>query len=154
VRETLFNWLQAYLPGAHCLDLFAGSGVLGFEALSRGAHSVTFVERERAAFNVLQDNACKLDAADKVKLLHRDALDFIQSDDRGMYDIVFMDPPYGQGLVADCLQLFERYPCLKPGGLLYLEHESDRETPALPEKWLLLKNKTAGQVNYSLLRSL
>jgi len=154
VRETLFNWLQAYLPGARCLDLFAGSGVLGFEALSRGAGSVTFVERERAVFNMLQDNVRKLGAADRTTLQHRDAQEWIQSDDSGVYDIVFMDPPYGQGLVTDCLHLFERYSCLKPGGLLYLEHAIQDEAPDLAEKWLVLKNKAAGQVNYSLLRSL
>lgn len=154
VRETVFNWLQAYLRGAHCLDLFAGSGALGFEALSRGAQAVTFIENERSVLKVIQDNVSLLGVGDKVTSRQADALAFIQEDRETLYDIIFLDPPYDKGLTIECLQRFELYPCLKPGGLVYLEHESSLVIPDLSEKWLVLKSKTAGQVSYALLRSI
>lgn len=154
VRETLYNWLQPYLPGMTCLDLFAGSGVLGFEALSRGARSVTFVEFERNVSRVLQDNINLLGAGDKAHLRCMDALAFIQESHDSLYDLIFLDPPYAKGLAVDCLRSVERHPCLKPGGLVYLEHERSLEMPDLSDKWQVLKNKMAGQVSYSLLRSI
>lgn len=153
VRETLFNWLQAYLPGARCLDLFAGSGVLGLEALSRGASSVTFVERERSAINAIKDNVNHLAATDRVLVHQGDALQFIQEDHPDLFDIIFLDPPYDMGLSMECLQQLDQNACLKSGGLLYLEHESKLDIAVSPEKWLVLKNKSAGQVCYSLLKS-
>lgn len=154
VRETLFNWLQAYLPGTRCLDLFAGSGVLGLEALSRGASHATFVERERSVVNVIKDNLKHLAATDKAVVHQGDALQFIQGDHPELFDIIFLDPPYDMGLSLECLQRLEQNACLKSGGLLYLEHETKLEIEVSPEKWLVLKNKSAGQVCYSLLRSL
>lgn len=153
VRETLFNWLHTYLPDARCLDLFAGSGVLGFEVLSRGARSLTFVENDRVVCSVLQDNAARLDALNRMTLRHEDALEFIRTYDGELFDIILMDPPYGQGLAAECLQLLARGGCLKAGGLLYMEHENDHRVADLPENWLILKNKATGQVDYSLLRA-
>lgn len=152
VRETLFNWLQAYLPGARCLDLFAGSGVLGFEALSRGAGFVSFIERERAAFQSLRDNVDKLQTAERVQLVHDDALHYLDGGCGSRFDIIFLDPPYGQGLVEQCLHRLEQQHCLREGGLVYMEHEVALETVELNENWSVLKNKKAGQVNYYLLR--
>jgi 16S rRNA (guanine966-N2)-methyltransferase len=153
VRETLFNWLQAYLPGARCLDLFAGTGVLGFEAVSRGAASVTLVERDRSVCHALQQNMLKLDMADRVSLVNSDALDYLQTGCQQVFDIIFIDPPYGQGLVATAISMIDKNDCLKTGGLVYMEHESETDSPAIPENWMELKHKRAGQVSYYLLRS-
>lgn len=154
VRETVFNWLQPHLPGANCLDLFAGSGVLGLEALSRAARSVTFVDFERSVSYVLRDNIQLLGAGDRAHLKHMDAMAFIRGVHTSLYDIIFLDPPYGKGLAMECLHSFEHHACLKPGGLVYLEHEHSLQTPLLSERWQVLKNKVAGHVAYSLLRSI
>ena len=153
VRETLFNWLQGYLPGASCLDLFAGSGVLGFEALSRGAATVTFVEKNPAVFRVLQDNISLLQASDKVRSHQAQALDVIDSLAPDSLDVVFIDPPYGKGMVSDCIQKLADSGCLKPSALVYVEQESSLGAPDLPENWVLLKNKQASQVSYYLLQA-
>ena len=152
VRETVFNWLLAYLPGARCLDLFAGTGALGFEAVSRGAASATLVERDRSVYHALQQNMLKLEMMDRVRLVHSDALDYLQAGCEQVFDIIFIDPPYGKGLVARAISLIEQANCLKPGGLIYMERESEAGTDAIPENWLELKHKQAGQVSYYLLR--
>ena len=153
VRETLFNWLQAYVPGAVCLDWFAGTGVLGFEALSRGADKVIFVERELKVFQSLKSNLDLLKLGDKTELNHMDALSFIEGISSDFIDIVFLDPPYGKGLVSECLKKLYDCQCLKSKGLVYLEQESQLGDPVLPENWIILKNKQAGQVNYYLLQA-
>ena len=152
VRETVFNWLQPYLPGAVCVDLFAGTGVMGLEALSRGAERVSLVELDATGFRALQANIENLSAGDRTSLVHADALRFLQSSGIGSSDIMFLDPPYGKGWVAKCLQALEQQPVLKPGGLLYLEQESELGAPETGQNWVVLKQKQAGQVGYYLLR--
>ena len=152
VRETLFNWLQPYLPGAHCLDLFAGSGVLGFEVLSRGAASVCFVERERVVCQSLECNIDLLDINARASLEHTDALQYLNASGESEFDIVFLDPPYGKGLVDKCLMNEGLKHRLKDGGLVYMEHEAELGSIALSRYWSVLKNKKAGHVNYYLLR--
>ncbi len=152
VRETLFNWLQPYLPGSRCLDLFAGTGVLGFEAASRGAANATLIERDSSVYRALEHNVDKLDASARVALEHRDALQYLQRGCQQQFDIIFIDPPYGKDLVAAAIAAITRSHCLKAGGLVYMEHESDADAPVLPENWLELKHKRAGQVSYYLLR--
>lgn len=146
VRETLFNWLGQDLTGRACLDLFAGSGALGFEAASRGADHVTMVERDGRAFAALKRNAAVLGAS-RMELRRADALEFLASADR-RYDVVFLDPPYGQGWL-------ERVPAalaavLAPGAVLYAEAE--HALSGLGE-WRLVKHRQAGQVHYHLLES-
>lgn len=153
VRETLFNWLQPYLPGARCLDLFAGTGVLAMEALSRGAAAVTLVERDLNVSRALRNSLDGLGAGDRARLCTRNALDFLHDGCSTAYDIVFIDPPYGSGLLAQSVASLDQSACLDQGGLVYMEHEADAETPVLPENWLELKHKRAGQVSYYLLRS-
>jgi len=153
VRETLFNWLQAYVPGAICLDLFAGTGMLGFEALSRGADKLIFIERELKVFQALMANLDLLKLANKTELNHVDALSYINDIPSDSIDIVFIDPPYGKGLVSECLKKLYDCQCLKSKGLVYLEQESQLGDPALPETWTILKNKQAGQVSYYLLQA-
>jgi 16S rRNA (guanine966-N2)-methyltransferase len=154
VRETVFNWLQGYLPGARCLDLFAGTGVLGFEAVSRGAASATLVERDRSVYHALQKNMLKLDMADRVRIINTDALDYLLAGCDQQFDIIFIDPPYGKGLADSAISLIDQADCLKPGGLMYMEHESEAGAAAIAENWRELKHKQAGQVSYYLLRSI
>jgi 16S rRNA (guanine966-N2)-methyltransferase len=155
VRETLFNWLQPWLPGACCLDLFAGSGALSFEALSRGAGEVVLVERNPDAAAALRRNLALLEAANAV-LLETDALSLLERGPARAFDIVFLDPPFllGPGaddLLARCCALLDSRGWLKPQGLVYLEVPAGR-APPLPPGWTLIRSKQAGQVGYHLAR--
>ena len=142
VRETLFNWLGQDLSGLSCLDLFAGSGALGFEAASRGAARVVMVERDRASFAALEKNRESLEAR-QVELVRRDALEFVQ---RGAeaYDVVFLDPPFS----VDYWSRFEPLlpALLKPGAQVYCESRSPVAWPG----WTIQKQGRAGQVSYQL----
>jgi 16S rRNA (guanine966-N2)-methyltransferase len=145
VRETLFNWLGQDLTGKACLDLFAGSGVLGFEAASRGARLVVMVERDAQAFAALRENARAL-AASRVQLERSDALEFLAADAR-TYDVVFLDPPYAW---PDRERLLDRLEArLHPAGLVYLETPA---APRLPPHWEVVRQGKAGAVHYQLLR--
>ncbi len=150
VRETLFNWLQPWLPGAECLDLFAGSGVLGFEAVSRGAAHATLVEVDARAVAALRANAGRLHAAE-VEVVQADALAFLGGPAYPC-DIVFLDPPYADDHLGAAAALLEAGSWLKPNALIYLEARSDRPEPPLPANWELIRSKTAGQVGYHLAR--
>jgi 16S rRNA (guanine(966)-N(2))-methyltransferase RsmD len=145
VRETLFNWLGQDLTGASCLDLFAGSGALGFEAASRGAKQVVMVERDAQVFRALQTTHAMLGAA-QVELVQADAIAFLRSDAR-RYDVVFLDPPYHLELLLRLLQLLPSR--LDDGSRVYLE--SDR-LPELPEGYELLRRSRAGRVHGLLLK--
>ncbi|HTD91604.1 MAG TPA: 16S rRNA (guanine(966)-N(2))-methyltransferase RsmD [Burkholderiales bacterium] len=145
VRETLFNWLGQDLTGLRCLDLFAGSGALGFEAASRGAKQVTMVERERAAHAMLEANRKALDAS-QVEIVRADALDFLRGA-RGVYDVVFLDPPFSAGLWD---VLFESLPQrLATEARVYCE-SGEKLVP--PAGWEVFKHSHAGQVNFQLLK--
>ena len=152
VRETLFNWLAPHIEGARCLDLFAGTGALGLEALSRGAASVVFVERSRPAVNVLEKNARALDAPDAV-IHHGDALEFLKTLEPSSFDVVFLDPPFAEGLLEETCKAIESSGVLAAGGLMYLEQDKAQSQPALPANWTTVKDKMAGQVRYSLVRT-
>lgn len=146
VRETLFNWLGQDLSGKRCLDLFAGSGALGFEALSRAAAEVVMVETSRAAHSALRESATRLGAGDRLKLVHGDALHFIATSGQGEYDVVFVDPPYGSGLAGEALA---RLPgLLARGGVVYIESESPL---ALGPPWRARRHGRAGAVHYQLI---
>lgn len=149
IRETLFNWLAPRLPGAHCLDLFAGSGALGFEAASRGAARVVLVENKAPAVQVLSANKQRLDAG-AVVIVHSEAQQYLTGA-QGSFDIVFLDPPFDNPqLRLDSLHALLQCCAIKPGGYLYMEmHKRDQE-PDLPESLVLEKRKMAGQVNYQL----
>ncbi len=148
VRETVFNWLQNDVPGARCLDLFAGSGALGFEAASRGAREVTLVENQQQACKVLADNI-KLLNAKQIKLQQLDAMQWLRTCDQ-QYDVVFLDPPYQANLLAEACQLLEQHACLADDAKIYLELASNQELPKLPENWQIIRSKKAGQVSYHL----
>lgn len=147
VRETLFNWLTPALPGAHCLDLFAGSGALGIEALSRGAASLTLVERNRSVAATLKESMAKIGA--QAELRNEDALAFLAGAPR-RFDLIFLDPPFQLGLMP---QLLARLPqWVTPGALIYLEQPSAAPSPQLPEGWSYQRSKSAGEVGYHLIR--
>jgi 16S rRNA (guanine(966)-N(2))-methyltransferase RsmD len=145
VRETLFNWLGQTLTGLDCLDLFAGSGALGFEAASRGAQSVVMVEKHPRVVQSLRETARTLGAA-SVRLVQGDALEFLR-DPGARFDVVFLDPPYRLGLAEKALELLPR--ALAPGGRAYVE--GDAPIVAVPG-WSELKRSRAGQVHFHLLR--
>ena len=143
VRETLFNWLGQDLRGKCCLDLFAGSGALGFEAASRGAEKVTMVEQDAAAFAALQGNAKTLHAA-RVQLVRGDALKFAHSAGPS-HDVVFLDPPYRAGWVEKMAPLLPGL--LTEDGVVYVEAEHEIENI---ERLTRIKQGRAGRVYYSL----
>ena len=149
VRATLFNWLGQDLTGTRCLDLFAGSGALGFEAASRGAQHVVLVERDRDAVASLQENA-KILQAQSVEVVRADALEFL-THDRRSYDVVFVDPPYAlweQPRAAVTALFPELSRRLAPGARVYLESP---DFPELAHGWRALKQGRAGAVHYQLL---
>ncbi len=145
VRETLFNWLGQWLDGWSCLDLFAGSGALGFEAASRGAQRVVMVERSPSVMKGLQKSAALL-RMPEVELVRADALEYL-SESRDKFDLVFLDPPFGQNSLPAVLERLPRV--LAPGARVYAE--SARPLAELLD-FLRLKQDRAGQVHYQLLQ--
>ncbi|SFK88629.1 16S rRNA (guanine966-N2)-methyltransferase [Nitrosomonas aestuarii] len=144
VRETLFNWLGQDLDGMCCLDLFAGSGALGFEAASRGAAKVIMVESDNRVYKALLENRDKL-KANQIELVNMDATVFLASDKR-QFDVVFLDPPYRLQLVPEIMSLLP--PLLTKRGQVYLE----TKTPWIPDQqWQIWRKGKAGKVNYQLL---
>lgn len=154
VRETLFNWLQTDIRQAVCLDLFSGTGALGFEALSRGAVSATLVEQDRRQVASLRETLIRLDA-DNGEVIQGDALQVIhrlQQRERQPYNLVFLDPPFQGELLEQCCALLGDSPLLKKNALIYLETNQTDFEAKLPEQWELLKKQKAGQVSYYLAR--
>jgi len=146
VRETLFNWLQGWLVGARCLDLYAGTGVLGLEALSRGAAEVWFVEQDAKLVEALRTTARQLGVAPQI--VRRDALAFLREPPAARFDVVFLDPPYAAPL--DPL-LAVLPPWLLPHALVYVERPRSEGLPAVASaNWV--KQSHAGAVEYGLLR--
>ena len=151
IRETLFNWLTPELAGARCADLFAGSGALGLEALSRGAAFCDFVDSSERVINALRGHLEALQASDRAKCHARPALRYLE-DVRTPWDIVFVDPPFGRGMVVACCQALAQGGLVAAGGLVYLETARDELLEGLPGNWELHREKTAGGVTYRLFR--
>ena len=153
VRETIFNWLMPVVNGARCLDLFAGSGALGLEALSRGATYTTFVDSHKKVTQALQSHLELLNAKDRAQVIQNDSIKFL-TNSAGMevqaYDLVFLDPPYHLDLMEKVVPLLEEHGWLTENAMLYLEIEKRQSLPPLPANWEKLKEKTAGEVNYYL----
>jgi 16S rRNA (guanine966-N2)-methyltransferase len=144
VRETLFNWLQGQIAGVRCLDLFAGSGALGLEALSRGAHEVVFVERDRQAVAALRASLVTLGSR-RGRVVERDALAYL-GDAPEPFDVVFLDPPFAQGGLGGLCTLLETHGWLAPGASIYLELAARAERPALPAGWSVRRDTRAGEM--------
>jgi 16S rRNA (guanine966-N2)-methyltransferase len=149
VRETLFNWLGTHTQAARCLDLFAGSGALGLEALSRGAAHVTFVEQDAAAARELRARLAEWQAGDAL-VRHMDALRYLAATP-APFDLVFLDPPFTSQLLARAAPLLESGGWLAPGALIYVECPARAGLPPLPVGWRPLKAGQAGEVGYHLL---
>lgn len=153
VRETLFNWLHTRIAGSHCLDLFAGSGALGFEALSRDAKHVTMIDNNREVIATLEKNITLL-GADNVKLLNADVSKLLAQVNslEQTFDIVFLDPPYHQDLITVCCEALEDNGFLAPVSYLYMEAEFRILTDILPETFSVMRSKKAGNVNFHLIK--
>ena len=147
IKETLFNWLMFDIRQSCCLDLFAGSGSLGFEALSRGAAEVVLVEKDAGVAKQLAQNLTTLSATFG-QVVHTDALAFLQTPARA-FDVVFLDPPFHQQLLPQACQLLEANGWLSEHAKIYIEREQNCKL-LLPLNWQLLKDKQAGQVSYQL----
>lgn len=148
VRETLFNWLAGAIAGARCLDLFAGSGALGFEAASRGAEEVVLVERDPVAVASMRREAAALGGS-QLEVIQAEARRWLQGEGRP-FDIVFLDPPYDGDDPVDLCTVLARGGWLAPGALVYLESRKALALEALPAGWRLLRRQKAGQVRYHL----
>lgn len=149
VRETLFNWLGPGLAGSRCLDLFAGSGALGLEALSRGAAHVTFVEQDAQAARQLRALLSDWGAHD-AQVERADALLFLGRRSAAPYDVVFLDPPFGSALLGSAAAALEAGRWLAPGARIYVESAARSPLPDLPPGWRLHRGKRAGEVGYYL----
>ena len=147
VKETVFNWLMPYIQDAKCLDCFAGSGSLGFEAISRGAKEVLLLELNKQAAKQLEQNKLLL-KADNAIIKQTDTLDFLQKN-ISPFDLIFLDPPFHKQLAEQCAALLNNG-WLAANALIYVEMESEQNDQQLPNNWQLLKEKIAGQVVYRL----
>ena len=151
-RETLFNWLHPYIPGAVCADLYAGTGALGFEAASRGAKAVTLVDSNSRVIDHLGKNI-ELLKATQVSLVHGDAMQWLQQQAPGCLDIVFVDPPFQDRVHEQLLQELEQSACLNADGLVYLESPVSRAAPLAPSGWSCWREKVMGDVRLQVFRS-
>ncbi|MBV8802617.1 MAG: 16S rRNA (guanine(966)-N(2))-methyltransferase RsmD [Gammaproteobacteria bacterium] len=150
VRETLFNWLAPVIQGANCLDLFAGSGVLGFEALSRGASQVVMVDHSVSVIHLLQEEAemLKTNCANIYCAKVPEAL----KTPKQPFNVVFLDPPYKQNILLPCCFYLEANAFLADNAYIYLEAKEELKADDLPANWQIIKNKIAGQVAYHLVK--
>lgn len=146
VRETLFNWLQNDVQGARCLDLFAGSGALGLEALSRGAAYALLVDDNAKVVSQLRQHLETLQTVDG-KIHQGDALQILETPPNdNPFNVVFLDPPFGKGLIAACVKALESSGWLAENAKIYLEAESGLQDLNLPDQWEILRQLKAGQV--------
>ncbi len=146
IRETLFNWLQQQIVGARCLDLFAGTGALAFEALSRGATEVVMVESNPNIIESLNQHAETLGSEGHIIQL-ADAIGWMKQGIKG-FDIIFLDPPFGQGYIEQCCTIISEQSLLNARGLVYIESE---KSLSLPDGWEIRKQTKAGNVQSALI---
>jgi len=150
IRETLFNWLQPTLAGAHCLDLFAGSGALGFEAVSRGASSAVLVEKNPVTARLLQQFCRKLDC-NRIEVVNRSAESWL-GPRVGNFDIVFLDPPFATSQLQRTVAQLESSAVLQNGALVYIEQSAANKPTSVPINWELSRQQKQGEVLFSLYR--
>ena len=155
VRETLFNWLAPHLSGARCLDLFAGTGALGLECLSRGASFVQFVEKDTQVAKTLINNLNMLGGEPRSAVYGGSAQSFIASFVKqcAPFDVVFVDPPFADIGALNVLALMQDAQMLAGEGFVYVEQGRSQPQPELPNDWRLHREKTAGQVRFQLFKS-
>ena len=154
VRETLFNWLQGRISGRRCLDLYAGAGALGLEALSRGASHCVFVDRDRQVIESLRRLLVEWQApATAAQCLQTEAASFLAGTVQP-FDVVFLDPPFKAGALEASIAQLESRGWLRSGSHIYIEHPRSAQLPPLPASWQPLRSGTAGAVGYDLLERL
>ncbi len=152
IRETLFNWLAPIIQGARCLDIFAGTGALGLEALSRGAAEVVFVEKSPVAAATLRENIAMLNASETA-VSETDASDYLRQAPLGEFDIVFLDPPFAADMHEDLCRLLVEEQVLSKNAWIYLEEDRAKPAAVIPEGWQIMKTGLAGNVRYSLVQA-
>jgi 16S rRNA (guanine966-N2)-methyltransferase len=148
VRETLFNWLSPYIVNTVCLDLYAGSGVLGLEAISRGASQVIAVENDRENVVQLEKNQSTLQATN-LRVLHKNVIDWLQGEPI-VSDVVFVDPPYKLHLLEPTLKLLDSKDWVHANSLIYFEQDMPISPAELPTTWSIWRQSKAGNVYYYL----
>lgn len=152
-RETLFNWLQPCLAGARCVDLFAGTGVLGLEAVSRGAATAVLVDKSRVAVAAMRQSV-ELLGAGQVSVLEMEALSWLASQPEHSLDIVLVDPPFGAGTAQLVMRRLDTADIVRPGGMVYLESARSEQAPAAGPRWQIFKEKMVGEVRMQLFRKI
>lgn len=152
IKETLFNWLMPYIVDSRCLDCFAGSGSLGFEALSRQAAFVQFFELDKTAAKQLQQNLQLLECSNG-NIQQGNSLQLLANgNSQAPYDLVFLDPPFQQGLLAPTIDALTHGNWLADNALIYIESEKQLGSLSIPPDWQLLKEKIGGEVCFRLYR--
>lgn len=147
VRETLFNWLAPTIVGSQCLDVFAGSGALGLEALSRGAKQVDFIDTAPIATRHIQSNLSLLDGNGHV---HQASAENWLTSCQQRYDVIFLDPPFHKDLLPACIELIAQRALIHDQGWIYLEMADDEALPTTPSNWHLHRDNRAGKVRFYL----
>lgn len=142
-RETVFNWLSSKVVESHCLDLFAGSGSLGFEAASRGASQVDLVESHPAAYRALARNCQTIQTGQSVAVHHQDAIRYLERTNM-QYDIVFLDPPFRKNILPLTFEILARQERLRESAIIYVEFHSDQSLLSLPEEWTITHRMRRG----------
>ncbi len=148
IRETLFNWLQHDIVSSHCLDLFAGTGALGFEAVSRGAKSAVMIEKNAQSCRLIKENTVKL-STNQIKINQTDVFKFLAGNSKP-FNLVFLDPPFAQNLAQQTCHWLEDKGWLTVDAKMYVEVECQLELDEMPNNWKLLKSNRAGEVGYYL----
>ena len=150
VRETLFNWLMPSIHKSVCLDLFAGSGSLGFEALSRGAKHCTFVEKSKLAFSQIKTTRTSLNAVNS-EVHNCDAIDFLSSVHNHNFNLVFLDPPFSDDYLISSIESIHEYHLVSSGGYIYIEFNKNNDLSDLPDNWSVIRKKIYGNVCFILI---
>lgn len=150
VRETLFNWLMPSIHKSVCLDLFAGSGSLGFEALSRGAKHCTFVEKSKLAFSQIKTTRTSLNAVNS-EVHNCDAIDFLSSVHNHNFNLVFLDPPFSDDYLISSIESIHEYQLVSSGGYIYIEINKNNDLSDLPDNWSVIRKKIYGNVCFILI---
>lgn len=153
-RETLFNWLQPHLFRAQCVDLFAGTGVLGLEAVSRGASEAVLVEKSSVAVAGIRQNIERLGAGGQVSVVAAEALSWVENQPPHSADIVLVDPPFGHSMAQLALHKLDEADIVRPGGFVYLETARSEPAPTSGPRWQTVKEKILGEVRMQLFHRL
>lgn len=151
IRETLFNWLQVSIEGSDCLDMFAGSGALGFEAVSRGASSAVIIDTDPAIIKLLTEQSQRLQA-NNIKTICADSLQYIEQT-QNQFDTIFIDPPFAQYDLVEILNKISRSGILKDNTAIYVEAQVGNLPLNLPQSWLWKRQSKAGDVEYGLIET-